>query len=82
MRHLELSVQSHIFSQRDSRLVKNIRLQDSLPSSANILAKEWDFDIAERDAEFKDDLRAASGIGRNRKKVAILSRRLHTFIDL
>jgi general transcription factor 3C polypeptide 3 (transcription factor C subunit 4) len=47
--------------------VKNIRLQDSSSSSANLLAKEWDFDIAEKDAEFKDDLRAASGIGRTRK---------------
>jgi general transcription factor 3C polypeptide 3 (transcription factor C subunit 4) len=49
--------------------VKNIRLQDGASSSANLLTKEWDFNIAERDAEFKDDLRAASGIGRTRNKV-------------
>ncbi|KAF4623249.1 hypothetical protein D9613_002332 [Agrocybe pediades] len=51
------------------RLVKNIRLRDgSSSTSANILTKNWDFDIEERDAEFKDDLREASGIGRKRKK--------------
>ena len=66
---------AEIFSHLFSRLVKNIRLQDS--STANLLTKEWDFNIAEKDAEFKDDLRAASGIGRTRNKV--LSRRLRLF---
>ncbi|KAF8957215.1 hypothetical protein BDZ97DRAFT_1924824 [Flammula alnicola] len=51
------------------RLVKNIRLQDgSTSTNTNLLTKNWDFDIEEQEAEFKDDLRAASGIGRKRKK--------------
>ena len=50
-----------------SRLVENIRLADS-SSHAGVLSKEWDFNIAEKEAEFRDDLRAASGIGRKRNK--------------
>ncbi|PPQ68724.1 hypothetical protein CVT26_003630 [Gymnopilus dilepis] len=51
------------------RLVKNIRLRDgSSSTSTNLLTKDWDFDLAEKEAEFKDDLRAASGIGRKKKK--------------
>jgi general transcription factor 3C polypeptide 3 (transcription factor C subunit 4) len=37
------------------------------------LTKDWDFDIVEREAEFKDDLRAASGIGHKRRKVSIVA---------
>jgi general transcription factor 3C polypeptide 3 (transcription factor C subunit 4) len=47
--------------------VKNIRLVDG-PSQTGMLSKEWDFNIEEKEAEFRDDLRAASGIGRKRKK--------------
>jgi general transcription factor 3C polypeptide 3 (transcription factor C subunit 4) len=36
------------------------------------LSKDWDFDIEEKEAEFKNDLRAASGIGRKKKKVITL----------
>jgi len=36
------------------------------------LTKDWDFDIEEREAQFKDDLRAASGIGKKRKKVSLV----------
>ncbi|KAH9476509.1 Transcription factor tau subunit sfc4 [Psilocybe cubensis] len=51
------------------RLVQNIRLRDgSASSGTSLLSKDWDFDLAERDQEFKDDLREASGIGRKRKK--------------
>jgi len=49
--------------------VKNIRQLDGSSSSSNFLAKEWDFNLEEREAEFKDDLRAASGIGKRRRKV-------------
>ena len=35
-----------------------------------MLTKDWDFDIEEREAEFKEDLRAASGIGHKRRKVS------------
>ncbi|KAK0189733.1 hypothetical protein F5146DRAFT_1103820 [Armillaria mellea] len=45
------------------RLVKNIQRSD-----APGLTKDWDFNIEDRDAEFRDDLRAASGIGRRHKK--------------
>jgi general transcription factor 3C polypeptide 3 (transcription factor C subunit 4) len=48
--------------------VENIRLVDG-PSHTGVLGKEWDFNIEEKEAEFRDDLRAASGIGRKRKKV-------------
>ncbi|KAF8883905.1 hypothetical protein CPB84DRAFT_1750548 [Gymnopilus junonius] len=51
------------------RLVKNIRLRDGSSSTAtNLLTKDWDFDLEEKEAEFKDDLRAATGIGRKRRK--------------
>ncbi|EGN99637.1 hypothetical protein SERLA73DRAFT_159861 [Serpula lacrymans var. lacrymans S7.3] len=33
-----------------------------------MLSKDWDFNIEEHDVEFKDDLRAASGIGKRKKK--------------
>ena len=56
-----------------SRLVKKIRLRDgSTSNNTGLLTKDWDFDIAEREAEFKDDLRAASGIGHKRRKVSIV----------
>ncbi|KAJ7192484.1 hypothetical protein GGX14DRAFT_552972 [Mycena pura] len=47
-------------------LVRNIRLDDGL-SSAGILAKDWDFTVQDT-TEYRDDLRAATGIGRRRKK--------------
>lgn len=51
-----------------SRLIENIRSRDD--PSANIgITKDWDFNIEEKDAEFRDDLREASGVGRRRKKV-------------
>ena len=33
-------------------------------SSTGMLNKDWDFNIEDKDAEFRDDLRKASGIGR------------------
>jgi general transcription factor 3C polypeptide 3 (transcription factor C subunit 4) len=57
-----------------SRLVKKIRLRDgSTSSNTGLLTKDWDFDIQEREAEFKDDLRAASGIGHKKRKVSIIA---------
>ncbi|KAF9526180.1 hypothetical protein CPB83DRAFT_896331 [Crepidotus variabilis] len=50
------------------RLVKKIRLQDDSSTSSNLLAKDWDFNVEEKDAEFKDDLRAASGVGKRRSR--------------
>ncbi|KAJ7594254.1 hypothetical protein C8J56DRAFT_926291 [Mycena floridula] len=45
------------------RLVLDIRQRND-PSS---MERDWDFKIQEQDAEFREDLRAASGIGRTRK---------------
>ncbi|KAF8060194.1 hypothetical protein FPV67DRAFT_1513697 [Lyophyllum atratum] len=49
------------------RLVENIRSRDD-PSTSAGLTKDWDFSIEEKNAEFRDDLREASGVGRRRKK--------------
>ncbi|KAF6756226.1 hypothetical protein DFP72DRAFT_894942 [Ephemerocybe angulata] len=50
------------------RIIQGIRGQDAA-SGAAVLSKDWDFNFAaEKDAEFKDDLREASGVGRKRKK--------------
>jgi hypothetical protein len=51
-----------------SRLVRNIRLADD-SSTVGVLGKEWDLNIGEQEIEFRDDLRAASGIGKRRRKV-------------
>ncbi|KAJ7686640.1 hypothetical protein B0H17DRAFT_1204069 [Mycena rosella] len=48
------------------RLVNNIRINEG--TSAGLLAKDWDFNARDQDAQFKDDLRAASGVGKRRKK--------------
>lgn len=53
---------------QSSRLVQNIRLADD-SSTAGVLGKEWDLNIEEQEVEFRDDLRAASGIGKRRRKV-------------
>lgn len=50
---------------RCSRLVSNIRMTDDV-SNAAMLHREWDFNIAQQDAEFRDDLREASGIGKKK----------------
>lgn len=52
-----------------SRLVQNIRLTDGASGSNTGLGKDWDFNMEEKEAEFREDLRAASGIGRKRRKV-------------
>lgn len=50
-------------------MIQGIRGHDAASGSA-ILSKDWDFNFAaERDAEFRDDLREASGVGRKKKKV-------------
>jgi len=51
-----------------SRLIANIRVSDGA-SGSSMMTRDWDFNIEENDAEFRDDLRAASGIGRKRRKV-------------
>ncbi|KAH9997918.1 TPR-like protein [Russula vinacea] len=50
-----------------NRLVQNIRLADD-SSTVGVLGKEWDLNIGEQEVEFRDDLRAASGIGKRRRK--------------
>jgi hypothetical protein len=54
----------------DSRLVQDIRGTDGL-SGAGLLSKVWDFNMEESVSEFRDDLRAASGIGRRSAKVLL-----------
>ncbi|KXN83202.1 Transcription factor tau subunit sfc4 [Leucoagaricus sp. SymC.cos] len=49
------------------RLIQTIR-QNEGSSNSGMLSRDWDINIAEREAEFRDDLRAASGIGKRRRK--------------
>ncbi|KAJ7512667.1 TPR-like protein [Mycena galericulata] len=49
-----------------SRLINNIKLTEG--TSGGLLAKDWDFGAQDQDAQFKDDLRLASGIGKRRRK--------------
>ncbi|KAH9921621.1 TPR-like protein [Fomitopsis serialis] len=48
------------------RLVQGIR-QSGGGANAGLLTKMWDFNLEEKEAEFRDDLRDASGVGRSRK---------------
>jgi hypothetical protein len=50
-------------------LVRNIRLNEG-SSSMGMLSKQWDFTIYDN-TEYRDDLRAASGIGRRQLKVRV-----------
>ncbi|GJF00510.1 TPR-like protein [Phanerochaete sordida] len=45
------------------RLVRDIRDGDG---NSGALSKVWDFDMKDRETEFKDDLREASGVGKKR----------------
>ncbi|KAI0766969.1 TPR-like protein [Trametes elegans] len=49
------------------RLIQSIR-QAGDGSSAGMLIRMWDMNLEEREAEFKDDLRVASGVGRKKAK--------------
>jgi hypothetical protein len=62
-----------------SRLVQNIRLADD-SSTVGVLGKEWDLSIEEQEVEFRDDLRAASGIGKRRQKVQLCHHQTPTAI--
>ncbi|KAJ7892735.1 TPR-like protein [Mycena olivaceomarginata] len=51
------------------RLVNNIRMNEN--TSASLLSKDWDFGVQDQDsqdAQFRDDLRVASGVGKRRRK--------------
>ncbi|TFK50646.1 TPR-like protein [Heliocybe sulcata] len=50
------------------RLVESLRQADVGTDTTGVLSKVWDFNAEEQDAEFKNDLRAASGIGRLKRK--------------
>lgn len=52
------------------RLIQNIR-EAGDGSSSGMLNKMWDISLEEREAEFRDDLRAASGVGKLKKKVRL-----------
>ena len=47
--------------------MQNIRSNND-PSTSSGLTKDWDFNIEDKEAEFRDDLREASGVGRRRRK--------------
>ncbi|KAI0031922.1 TPR-like protein [Vararia minispora EC-137] len=47
------------------RLVQSIRIGDSDANSA-LLTKDWDLSIEDQEAVFREDLRAASGVGKRR----------------
>ncbi|PCH42829.1 TPR-like protein [Wolfiporia cocos MD-104 SS10] len=49
------------------QLIHNIR-QSGDGASTGILTKMWNYNIEEKEDEFRDDLRAASGVGRTRRK--------------
>ena len=49
------------------RLIKNIR-DGADGSSSGMLNRMWNIDLEEREAEFRDDLRMASGIGASKAK--------------
>ncbi|KAL4243959.1 Transcription factor Tfc4/TFIIIC-102/Sfc4 [Abortiporus biennis] len=48
------------------RLVQDIRNADN-GASGGMLNKVWDLNLEEQEAEFKDDLREASGVGKRKK---------------
>ncbi|KAJ7185570.1 hypothetical protein C8R46DRAFT_382209 [Mycena filopes] len=48
------------------RLINSIQMNEG--TSSGLLNKDWDFNAQDQDAEFKDALRSASGIGKRRKK--------------
>ncbi|KAF7316423.1 hypothetical protein MIND_00161200 [Mycena indigotica] len=48
------------------RLVDRIKLSQGL--STGMLTKDWDLNMQEQEAQFRDDLRAASGVGKRRGK--------------
>ena len=64
----------------DSRLVQDIRSGDN---ASGTLSKVWDFDMRDREAEFKDDLREASGVGKKRgRKVRMTDHALSIVLAL
>ncbi|CAL1715852.1 unnamed protein product [Somion occarium] len=61
---------AEVQSQNDAdfdRLVAQIRRGDG-GTSAGMLTKEWDFSMQDKEAEFRDDLRQASGVGKRKGK--------------
>ncbi|GBE87285.1 hypothetical protein SCP_1005330 [Sparassis crispa] len=53
------------------RLVQNIR-ETRDGSSSGMLGKDWELNIEEKEAEFLNDLRAASGVGRTKKRASVI----------
>ncbi|KAJ7912852.1 TPR-like protein [Mycena leptocephala] len=61
----ELNAEMQIEGDFD-RLINNIRVNEA--TSSGLLSKDWDFNVQDQDAQFKDDLRLASGVGKQPKK--------------
>jgi hypothetical protein len=70
-----------IFALLYSRLVENIRGKEGSPGSG-MLSRVWDLNMEEMDAEFRDDLREASGIGRKRRKVTFPSHHTRIWLNM
>jgi general transcription factor 3C polypeptide 3 (transcription factor C subunit 4) len=71
------SITHHSADQNNlSHLVQSIRLRDmalNSGASGSGFTVDWDFSIEEKEAEFCDDLREATGIGQKRKWVSELA---------
>lgn len=48
--------------------MRDIRDSES-GSSSGVLGRAWNFNVEAQEAEFRDDLRAASGVGKQKGKV-------------
>ena len=55
-----------------SRLVQGIRESEG-GSSSGLLGKAWNINVEAQEAEFRDDLREASGVGKRKGKVRAFS---------
>ncbi|KAI0642215.1 TPR-like protein [Trametes meyenii] len=77
--HVEAAIEGDF-----DRLIQNIR-EAGDGSSSGMLSKMWDMNLEEREAEFKDDLREASGVGkkkakRGRRRGPVLSQQVRALI--
>ena len=59
-----------VYTRVDHSAIGRDWLRDA--SNTNVLAKDWDVNTEEKEAEFRDDLCEAFGIGRRKKKVCLL----------
>ena len=63
------------------RLIQNIR-EGADGSSSGMLNQMWNINLEDREAEFRDDLRLASGIGAAKAKRKVRQNPLHSAFTL